>query len=307
MTESWMFWVGFNLFVLVMLALDIGLHRRRSTMSFRQAVGWTVFWILLAAGFAGLVYLWHGHGAMLQFVTGYVVEESLSVDNLFVFLILFRYFRVPSDSQHKVLIWGVLGALVMRLIFILIGVSLLKRFEFIIYIFGAILIYSGIGLLRSSEPDVDPEKNLVLRIFRRFFPITENFEGKNFFVRRSGDWMATPLFLSLLVVETTDLIFAVDSIPAILAISRDAFIVYTSNVFAVLGLRSLYFALEHFFGMFRFLHYGLSVILMLIGVKMLISHFYEAPLGITLGVVIGILALSVGNSLIWPETEAEQE
>ena len=307
MTESWMFWVGFNLFVLVMLALDIGLHRRRSTMSFRQAVGWTVFWILLAAGFAGLVYLWHGHGAMLQFVTGYVVEESLSVDNLFVFLILFRYFRVPSDSQHKVLIWGVLGALVMRLIFILIGVSLLKRFEFIIYIFGAILIYSGIGLLRSSEPDVDPEKNLVLRIFRRFFPITENFEGKNFFVRRSGDWMATPLFLSLLVVETTDLIFAVDSIPAILAISRDAFIVYTSNVFAVLGLRSLYFALEHFFGMFRFLHYGLSVILMLIGVKMLISHFYEAPLGITLGVVIGILALSVGTSLIWPETEAEQE
>lgn len=307
MTESWLFWVGFNLFVLVMLALDIGLHRRRPTMSFRQAVGWTVFWILLAAGFAGLVYLWHGHGAMLQFVTGYVVEESLSVDNLFVFLILFRYFRVPSDSQHKVLIWGVLGALVMRLIFILIGVSLLKRFEFIIYIFGAILIYSGIGLLRSSEPDVDPEKNLVLRIFRRFFPITENFEGKNFFVRRSGDWMATPLFLSLLVVETTDLIFAVDSIPAILAISRDAFIVYTSNVFAVLGLRSLYFALEHFFGMFRFLHYGLSVILMLIGVKMLISHFYEAPLGITLGVVIGILALSVGTSLIWPETEAEQE
>ncbi len=307
MTESWLFWVGFNLFVLAMLALDIGLHRRRPTMSFRQAVGWTVFWVLLAAAFAGLVYLWHGHAAMLQFVTGYVVEESLSVDNLFVFLVLFRYFRVPSDSQHKVLIWGVLGALVMRLIFILIGVSLLKRFEFIIYIFGAILIYSGIGLLRSSEPDVDPEKNLVLRIFRRFFPITENFEGKNFFVRRDGSWIATPLFLSLLVVETTDLIFAVDSIPAILAISRDAFIVYTSNVFAVLGLRSLYFALEHFFGMFRFLHYGLSVILMLIGVKMLISHFYEASLGITLVVVVGILALSVGASLIWPESEAEEE
>jgi len=307
MTESWPFWLGFNLFVLAMLALDIGLHRRRPTMTFRQAVGWTIFWVLLAAAFAGLVYLWHGHGAMLQFVTGYVVEESLSVDNLFVFLILFRYFRVPSDSQHKVLIWGVLGALVMRLIFILIGVSLLRRFEFIIYIFGAILIYSGIGLLRSSEPDVDPEKNLVLRLFRRFFPITENFEGKNFFVKRDGSWIATPLFLSLLVVETTDLIFAVDSIPAILAISRDAFIVYTSNVFAVLGLRSLYFALEHFFGMFRFLHYGLSLILMLIGVKMLISHFYEAPLGITLGVVIGILGVSVGASLIWPETEVEEE
>jgi tellurite resistance protein TerC len=195
----------------------------------------------------------------------------------------------------------------MRLIFILIGVSLLKRFEFIIYIFGAILIYSGIGLLRSSEPDVDPEKNLMLKIFRRFFPVTKDFEGKKFFIKREGNWMATPLFLALLVVETTDVIFAVDSIPAILAITRDAFIVYTSNVFAVLGLRSLYFALEHFFGMFRFLHYGLAVILMLIGVKMLSSHFYEAPMGITLGVVIGILALSVGASLIWPEREEAEE
>lgn len=307
MTASWPFWIGFNLFVLAMLTLDIALHRRQPRMTFRQAVGWTVFWVLLALAFAGLVYLWHGHTAMLQFLTGYVVEQSLSVDNLFVFLILFRYFRVPGDSQHKVLIWGVLGALLMRLIFILIGVSLLRRFEFVIYIFGAILIYSGIGLLRSTEPDINPEKNLVLRIFRRFFPITENFEGKNFFIKREGSWMATPLFLALLVVETTDLIFAVDSIPAILAISRDAFIVYTSNVFAVLGLRSLYFALEHFFGMFRFLHYGLSVILMLIGVKMLVSHFYEAPLGITLVVVIGILALSVGASLVWPEPAAEEE
>jgi TerC family integral membrane protein len=307
MKESWLFWLGFNLFVLAMLALDIVLHRRNPKMSFRQAVAWTIFWVLLAAGFAGLVYLWHGHSAMLQFITGYVVEESLSVDNLFVFLILFRYFRVPSESQHKVLLWGVMGALVMRLIFILIGVSLLQRFEFIIYIFGAILVYSGIGLLRSSEPDVDPEKNVVLRLFRRFFPVTDNFEGLNFFVKRDTGWMATPLFLSLIVVETTDLIFAVDSIPAILAISRDAFIVYTSNVFAVLGLRSLYFALEHFFSMFRFLHYGLAIILMLIGAKMLASHFYEPSLGITLGVVLGILAISVAASLAWPEPEAEEE
>jgi tellurite resistance protein TerC len=307
MKESWLFWLGFNLFVLAMLAIDIVLHRRNPKMSFRQAVGWTVFWIVLAAGFAGLVYLWHGHSAMLQFITGYVVEESLSVDNLFVFLILFRYFRVPSESQHKVLLWGVMGALVMRLIFILIGVSLLRRFEFIIYIFGAILVYSGIGLLKSSEPDVDPEKNIVLRLFRRVFPVTDNFEGQNFFVKRDAGWMATPLFLSLIVVETTDLIFAVDSIPAILAISRDAFIVYTSNVFAVLGLRSLYFALEHFFSMFRFLHYGLAVILMLIGAKMLASHFYEPSLGITLGVVLGILVLSVAASLMWPEPAAEEE
>ena len=304
MTTSWPFWVAFNLFVLAMLALDIGLHRGKPVMGLRKAVGWTVFWVLLAAAFSGLVFFWHGRAAMLQFITGYVVEESLSVDNLFVFLILFRYFRVPAEAQHKVLLWGVLGALVMRLTFILIGVSLLRRFEFVIYIFGAILLYSGFGLLRSSEPDVDPERNLVLRIFRRFFPITESFEGRSFFVQRNGNWMATPLFLALLVVETTDLIFAVDSIPAILAITRDAFIVYTSNVFAVLGLRSLYFALEHFFGMFRFLHYGLAIILMLIGAKMLTSHFYEPALGITLGSVIAILALSVGASLIWPEREA---
>ena len=301
MAHSWAFWIGFNLFVLVMLALDLALHRRSPVMSVKQAMGWTVFWVLLAACFAGFVFLWHGHAAMLQFVTGYVVEESLSVDNLFVFLILFRYFRVPSDSQHKVLLWGVLGALVMRLIFILVGVSLLRRFEFVIYIFGAVLIYSGIGLLRSSEPDVDPEKNLVLRIFRRFFPITTEFEGRNFFVKREERRMATPLFLALIVVETTDLIFAVDSIPAILAITRDAFIVYTSNVFAILGLRSLYFALEHFFSMFRFLHYGLAMVLTLIGLKMLLSHYYEPPLGITLGAVIAILAVSVGASLIWPE------
>jgi len=199
------------------------------------------------------------------------------------------------------LLWGVLGALVMRLVFILLGVSLLQRFEFLIYVFGAILIYSGIGLLRSTEPDVDPSKNLVLRIFRKFFPITSTFEGNNFFIRRDSRLMATPLFLALIVVETTDLIFAVDSIPAILAITRDAFIVYTSNVFAILGLRSLYFALEHFFSLFRLLHYGLAIVLTLIGVKMLLSHYYEPPLGITLGAVVLILAVSVGISVIWPK------
>ena len=214
---------------------------------------------------------------------------------------MFRYFRIPAEYQHKVLLWGVLGALVMRLLFILLGVSLLQRFEFLIYVFGAILVYSGIGLLRSNEPDVDPDKNLVLRIFRRFFPIVTEFEGNKFFLRRGGRRMATPLFLALLVVETTDLIFAVDSIPAILAITRDAFIVYTSNVFAILGLRSLYFALEHFFSLFRLLHYGLAIVLMLVGLKMLTSHFYELPLSLTLGAVVLILALSVGASLVWPE------
>jgi tellurite resistance protein TerC len=307
MAHPWTFWVGFNIFVLAMLALDLGLHRRRPVMGVRQALSWTVFWILLAISFAGLVLLWHGRSAMLQFITGYVVEESLSLDNLFVFLVLFRYFQVPRDYQHKVLLWGVLGALALRLIFILVGVSLLQRFEFFIYIFGAILIYSGIGLLRQREPDVDPQKNLVLRLFRRFFPITSTFEGSNFFVRRDGALIATPLFLALLVVETTDLIFAVDSIPAVLAITRDAFIVYTSNVFAILGLRSLYFALEHFFSMFRFLNVGLAVVLTFVGLKMLVSHYYEFPLGITLGVVLGVLGISVLCSLMWPEEPPSTE
>jgi tellurite resistance protein TerC len=307
MAHPWTFWVGFNIFVLAMLALDLGLHRRRPVMGVRQALSWTVFWILLAISFAGLVLLWHGRSAMLQFITGYVVEESLSLDNLFVFLVLFRYFQVPRDYQHKVLLWGVLGALALRLIFILVGVSLLQRFEFFIYIFGAILIYSGIGLLRQREPDVDPQKNLVLRLFRRFFPITSTFEGSNFFVRRDGALIATPLFLALLVVETTDLIFAVDSIPAVLAITRDAFIVYTSNVFAILGLRSLYFALEHFFSMFRFLNVGLAVVLTFVGLKMLVSHYYEVPLGITLGVVLGVLGISVLCSLMWPEEPPSTE
>ena len=301
MHHSLAFWIGFNLFVLAMLALDLGLHRRSPVMTFKTAMAWSGFWIFLAAAFAGLVFFEYGRAPALQFITGYVVEESLSIDNLFVFLVLFRYFRVPREFQHKVLLWGVLGALVMRLSFILLGVSLLERFEFLIYVFGAILVYSGIGLLRDSEPDVHPDKNLVLRIFRKCFPITSEFEGDKFFVRREGKRMATPLLLALIVVETTDLIFAVDSIPAILAITRDAFIVYTSNVFAILGLRSLYFALEHFFSLFRFLHYGLAIVLMLVGLKMLTSHFYEPSLGITLGAVVLILAASVGASLIWPE------
>jgi tellurite resistance protein TerC len=305
MAHTLAFWIGFNLFVLAMLGLDLGLHRRWPVMSFRSAIAWTVFWVLLAAAFAGLVFVWHGRQAMFQFVTGYVVEESLSVDNLFVFLILFRYFRVPRGCQHKVLLWGVLGALVLRLAFILAGVSLLRRFEFFIYIFGALLIYSGISLVRETEPNVEPERNLILRIFRRWFPVTEDFEGGNFFIQRDGRWLATPLFLTLIVVETTDMVFAVDSIPAILAITRDAFIVYTSNVFAILGLRSLYFALEHFFALFRFLNYGLAAVLTLIGLKMLFSHFYEPPLGITLGVVVLILAASIVASLIWPERPEE--
>jgi tellurite resistance protein TerC len=225
----------------------------------------------------------------------------MSVDNLFVFLVLFQYFRVPKEHQYKVLFWGIIGALVLRLTFILVGVSILQRFEWVIYIFGALLVYSGYKLFSEEEREVHPEKNPVLKLFRRRFPVTENYEGDKFFVRRNGQRFATPLFLVLLVVETTDVVFAIDSIPAILAITRDAFIVYTSNVFAILGLRALYFALSGLMTLFHYLNYGLAVILMFVGAKMLASHFFDVPVTITLGVIAGILAISIGASLIWPQ------
>lgn len=283
-----------------MLALDLGVfHRRGHVVKFREAIGWSVMWISLAAIFAVIVYFWHGHKPMLEFVTGYLIELSLSVDNLFVFLLIFRYFRVPPADQHVVLFWGIIGALVMRAIFILVGVGLIQRFHWIIYIFGAFLIYSGIKLFRSKDEEIHPEQNPVLRLFRRWVPVTKDYHGTKFFVRQPGLY-ATPLLAVLVVVETTDLLFATDSIPAILAITRDAFIVYTSNVFAILGLRSMYFALAGMMEVFHYLHYGLSLILIFIGAKMLVSHYYEIPTAIALGAVAGILALSVVASLIHP-------
>jgi tellurite resistance protein TerC len=294
------FWILFNVFVLAMLALDLGVfHRRGHVVKFREAIGWSVMWISLAAIFAVIVYFWHGHKPMLEFVTGYLIELSLSVDNLFVFLLIFRYFRVPPADQHVVLFWGIIGALVMRAIFILVGVGLIQRFHWIIYIFGAFLIYSGIKLFRSKDEEIHPEQNPVLRLFRRWVPVTKDYHGTKFFVRQPGLY-ATPLLAVLVVVETTDLLFATDSIPAILAITRDAFIVYTSNVFAILGLRSMYFALAGMMEVFHYLHYGLSLILIFIGAKMLVSHYYEIPTAIALGAVAGILALSVVASLIHP-------
>ena len=295
-----LFWVLFNLFVVAMLVLDLGVfHRRAHSVKFHEAVGWSIMWIALAGAFAVLVYFWHGRGATLEFVTGYVIELSLSVDNLFVFLLIFRYFRVPPVHQHKVLFWGILGALVMRGVFILLGVGLIRRFEWIIYVFGALLVYSGIKLFRQEEMEIHPEKNPVLRVFRRWMPVTENYEGGKFFVRRPGLY-ATPLLIVLLVVETTDLLFAVDSIPAILAITLDAFIVYTSNVFAILGLRSMYFALAGMMEAFHYLHYGLSIVLIFVGAKMLVSHYYHMPTEVALGVVAGVLLISVLASVAHP-------
>jgi tellurite resistance protein TerC len=299
--DQLIFWILFNLFVLAMLTLDLWVLRRPAhAVKFREALGWSVMWIALAAGFAVLVYFWHGRTAGLEFVTGYVIELSLSVDNLFVFLLIFRYFRVPAGYQHKVLFWGIVGALVMRGVFILAGVGLIRQFHWIIYIFGAFLVYGGARLMRQGSVEVHPEKNPVLRLFRRWVPVTEDYEGGRFFVRRPGLY-ATPLLVVLLVVETTDVLFAVDSIPAVLAITLNAFIVYTSNVFAVLGLRSMYFALAGMMEMFEYLHYGLSVILIFVGVKMLASHYYQIPTSITLAIVAVILLISVLASVVNPK------
>jgi len=297
-----LFWILFNLFVLVMLVLDLGVfHRRTHVVKFREALLWSAMWIALAAVFAVLVYFWRGRGPSLEFVTGYVIELSLSVDNLFVFLLIFRYFQVPTVHQHNVLFWGILGALIMRAIFILAGVGLIRQFHWIIYIFGALLVYSGIKLFRQENAEIHPEKNPLLRLFRRWIPVTKDYEGAKFFVRRPGLY-ATPLFIVLLVVETTDVLFAVDSIPAILAITLDAFIVYTSNVFAILGLRSMYFALAGMMELFHYLHYGLSLVLIFVGGKMLVSHYYQIPTELALGIVAGILIISVVASMLHPKT-----
>jgi tellurite resistance protein TerC len=299
------FWIVFNLFVLAVLALDLWvLHRPSPIMKFREALGWSVTWIALAAGFAVLVYFWHGRVASLEFITSYVIELSLSVDNLFVFLLIFRYFRVPPGYQHEVLFWGILGALVMRGVFIFAGVSLIRQFHGVSYAFGAFLVYGGARLLRQESMEVHPEKNPVLRVFRRWMPVTEDYEGSRFFVRR-GTLYATPLFIVVLVVETTDLLFAVDSIPAVLAITLNAFIVYTSNVFAILGLRSMYFALAGVMEMFEYLHYGLSLILIFVGGKMLVAHYYRVPTGITLAVVAGVLLVSGLASVVYPKKKAD--
>lgn len=296
-----LFWILFNLFVVVMLALDLGVFNRRAhAVGFREALAWSAMWIVLALSFAVVVFFWHGKKESLEFVTGYVIELSLSIDNLFVFLVLFRYFHVPTQYQHKVLFWGILGALVMRGIFIVAGVGLIRRFEWITYFFGVVLLYSGLKLMRQGERQVSPDKNPVLRLFRRWMPVTEEYHGGQFWIRRERLY-ATPLLIVLLMVETTDVLFAVDSIPAILAITLNAFIVYTSNVFAILGLRSMYFALAGVMELFEYLHYGLSVVLMFIGIKMLISHYYRIPTGIALGVVVAVLGIAILLSVAIPK------
>ena len=281
-----------------MLALDlVVLHRPAHPVTFREALTWSAVWVTLAAIFAVTMFFWRGRTPALEFVTGYVLELSLSVDNLFIFALLFRYFRVPDKYQHKVLLWGIVGALAMRGAFILAGVGLIRNFHWVIYIFGGLLVYSGIKLSVGKGADIHPEKNPVLRLFRRWIPVTEGYEGEQFFVRRPALY-ATPLLVVLIVVETTDLLFAVDSIPAILAITLNAFVVYTSNVFAILGLRAMYFTLAGVMEMFEYLHYGLSLRLIFTGVKMLISHYYQIPTEWALGAVAVLLLSSVLASMV---------
>lgn len=296
-----LFWVLFGVFIAVMLGLDLWVfHRPAHTIKFREALLWSVLWILLAAGFALLVFFWKGRADALEFTAGYLIELSLSIDNLFIFLLIFRYFKVPADHQHKVLFWGIVGALVMRAIFVVIGIGLIGRFHWILYIFGVFLIYSGAKLLRKAEVDIEPEKNPALRMVRKLIPVTDQYEGEKFFVRRPG-LSATPLFIVLLVIETTDLIFATDSIPAVMGITLKPFIVYTSNIFAILGLRAMYFVLAGMMDLFHYLHYGLAVVLMFIGAKMLASHYFEIPTEWALGTVVIVILISVLASLLNPQ------
>jgi tellurite resistance protein TerC len=310
MDNLWL-WVGFNLLILLLLALDLGLlHRHAKAISLREAAWWSVIWVVVALVFNVAVWLWYGPAEArsargLEFLTGYLIERALSVDNIFVFLVLFQYFGIEPRYQYRVLFWGILGALIMRGAMIAAGVALIATFHWLLYVFGAFLLWTGGRMLIHKPEDFHPEQNPVLRWARKYLPVTKNYEGQKFFVRDRGIWRATPMFLVLLVVETTDLAFALDSIPAIFAITQDAFVIYSSNVFAILGLRALYFLLAGIMPMFRYLSVGLSVVLMFIGLKMLVEKWLQISTAVSLGVVVGVLLVSVVASRIAARRDAE--
>ena len=300
MEHSFYWWTGFNIFILIMLALDLGVfHRKSREITVKEAFLWTALWITLAFAFNIIVYYTQGEDKAFEFFTGYLIEKSLSVDNIFVIILIFSYFKVPQAYQHKVLFWGILGALVMRAAFIFVGVELIHKFHWLIYIFGAFLIYTGIKIVKSGDMSIDPAKNPLIKFAKRFFSVTEDFVKDRFFVKIDERIWATPLFLVVILIESTDLIFAVDSIPAILAISDDSFIVYTSNVFAILGLRSLYFALAGIEKYFKYLKYGVSAILIFVGIKMSIMDFYKIPVEISLAFIFIALSLATLASMIF--------
>ena len=298
-SDSVLLWIVFNAFVLGMLALDLLVfHRKAHAVSLREAFTWSVVWISLALIFNLGIYFFWGSETAMEFLAGYLIEKSLSVDNIFVFIMIFSYFAVPPMYQHRILFWGILGALIMRAIFIAAGAALLSAFHWIIYIFGGFLIITGIKMFFAGDEKIEPEKNPAVVLLRRWMPITNDYQGQRFFVRIDGRRWATPLFVVLLVIETTDVIFAVDSIPAIFAITLDPFIVYTSNIFAILGLRALYFLLAGILDMFRYLKVGLSFVLCFVGIKMMIVDFFKIPIAVSLAVVAGILVISIVASLV---------
>ena len=308
MLDTLLPWVLFNALILALLAVDLGVfHRNAHTVGLREAAAWSAVWIALALVFNAGVFYFGGSQKGTEFLTGYLIEKSLSVDNVFVFVLLFTYFAVPAQYQHRVLFWGILGALVMRGTMIIAGAALLEAFHWIIYVFGAVIIVSGIKMLRQGHEEVHPERNPIVRLVRRFFPVTSEYHGQRFFVRTGGTLMLTPLAIVLIIVETTDLIFALDSIPAIFAITRDPFIVYTSNVFAILGLRALYFLLAGVVRQFVYLKAGLSAILIWVGAKMLLTDVYEVPTLVSLGVVAAILAVAILASLIRTKMATRKE
>jgi tellurite resistance protein TerC len=301
-------WGGFLLFIATMLALDLGVFRKKSNeIKMKEALVWCGVWFSLAMGFNGVIWWWLGSQSALEWSTGYLVELCLSVDNVFVFILIFTYFKVPAQHQHRVLFWGIVGAALMRFGFILAGVGLLERFHWLIYVFGAFLVFTGIKMVLPKKEEFDPEKNIAVRLFRRFYPVTSDYDQGRFFTQANGRRAATPLFLVLLIIETTDVAFALDSIPAVLAITSNAFIVFTSNIFAILGLRSLYFALRGVMGLFRYLAFGLAAILVFIGSKMLLTSIHvHIPIGLSLGVIASVLAVSVIASLaISPASEPD--
>ncbi len=299
-------WIAFNIFVVCMLVLDLLVfHRNAHVVKVKEALLFSAFWIALALAFNVVVWWWQGSEVALQFLTGYLIEKSLSVDNLFVFLLIFSYFAVPAIYQHRVLFWGVLGALVMRFVFIIAGAALIARFHWLIYVFGAFLIFTGLRMARKGEDEIHPEKNPVVNFVRRLMPVTPNYHGGRFFIRDMGRLMATPLLIVLVMVETTDVLFALDSIPAIFAVTTDPFIVYTSNVFAILGLRSLFFALAGVMVLFHYLKFGLAAVLTFIGAKMVLIDFVHIPIGVSLLVIAAILVISVVASLVWPQSTEE--
>ena len=293
-------WVTFFTFITAMLALDLGVFQREThVVSMKEALAWCCVWVTLALSFGGLLWQWRGPESAQQFLAGYLIELCLSVDNVFVFILVFAYFKVEPRYQHRVLFWGIIGAVLMRAVFIIVGVEVIERFHWVLYVFGAFLVYTGVKMaLPSKEAEVDPEHNFTVKLFRRFYPVAPHNDRGHFFTVHQGRRMATPLFIVLIVIETTDLVFALDSLPAVLSITKDSFIALTSNIFAILGLRSLYFALSGIMGLFRFLKVGLSVILVFIGVKMLIEHWMKITTGTSLAVIGGVLTTSILMSVV---------